>query len=127
MSAPQLKITLMMAEPRVVEDRTDTTPGMLFIASSMGRVTVAIISFAGMMPLFTMTTTRGKSVLGNTEDGVFRAQKIPARHSTAAMNVMEIAWCVANRPRREEVVEVIALETKTNWLLTFRPPTNSLS
>ena len=102
MSAPQLKITLMMAEPRVVEDRTDATPGMLFIASSMGRVTVAIISLAGMMPLFTMTTTRGKSVWGNTDDGVCRAQKMPARHSTTAMNVMEIACRVANRPRREE-------------------------
>ena len=75
MSAPQLKMTLMMAEPRVVEERTDTTPGMLFIASSMGRVMVAIISLAGMMPLFTRTTTRGKSVRGNTDDGVCRARK----------------------------------------------------
>jgi hypothetical protein len=65
---------------------------MLFMASSMGRVMVAIISFAGMMPLFTITTIRGKLVSGKTEDGVLRAQNIPARHNTAAMNMMEIAF-----------------------------------
>ena len=55
--------------------RTLTTPGMLFIASSMGRVMVAIISLAGMMPLLTRTTTRGKFVSGNTDDGsITRAQ-----------------------------------------------------
>ena len=56
------------------------TPGMPFMASSMGRVIVAIISLAGMMPLFTSTTTRGKSVRGKTDDGVCNAEKIPARH-----------------------------------------------
>src|SRR5665213_54474 len=122
MSAPQLKITLMTAEPRIVDDCTDITPGMLFMDSSMGRVMVAIISLAGMMPLFTMTTTRGKSVLGNTDDGVFRAQKIPARHSTTAMNVMEIAWCVANLPRPEEDLAFIAQQQ--SWSPTLRPPMN---
>src|SRR5579862_2282798 len=110
MSAPQLKSTLMMAEPRVVEERTDTTPGMLFMASSIGRVTVAIISFAGMMPLFTMTTTRGKSVRGKTDEGVCHAEKIPARHSATAMNVMDNACRVANRPRRVEVAGFIVRE-----------------
>ena len=91
----------------------------------MGRVMVATISFAGMMPLFTMTTTRGKSVLGNTDDGVFRAQKTPARHSTTAMNVMEIAWCVAKRPSPEEGAAFIAPGLKRNWWPTFRPLTDS--
>src|SRR5580692_4588056 len=98
MSVPQLKSTLMMAEPREVEERTETTPGMLFMASSMGRVIVAIISLAGMMPLLTITTTRGKSVRGNTDEGVLRAQKIPARHNTTAMNIIERAWRNVNLP-----------------------------
>ena len=120
MSAPQLKITLMMAEPRVVEERTDTTPGMLFMDSSIGRVTVAIISLAGMMPLFTMTTMRGKSVCGKTDDGVRSAEKIPARHNATAMNVMEIAWCVANLPRPEEDCRR-SLRCQQSWSPTFRP------
>ncbi len=109
MSTCQLKKTLIWAEPRLVAERTETAPGMSFIASSMGRVMVAIISSAGMMPLFTRMTTRGKSVCGNTDDGVCSAEKIPARHSATAMNVMDIACRVANRPRREEVVEVIGV------------------
>ena len=47
MSVPQLKTTLMIADPRVVEEMTVATPGMLFMDSSMGRVIVAIISLAG--------------------------------------------------------------------------------
>src|ERR1700677_139421 len=104
----------MMAEPREVEERTETTPGMLFMASSMGRVMVAIISLAGMMPLFTITTMRGKSVRGKTDDGVFLAQKIPATHSRMAMNVMERAWRVVNWPSREDLSGFIG--PQTNWL-----------
>src|SRR5215469_14560269 len=102
MSVPQLKSTLIIAAPRLVEDLTFTTPGMLFMASSMGRVIVAIISLAGMMPLLTRTTTRGKFVSGKTDDGVLRAHKIPAKQRTAAMNVIESACRVANWPRRDD-------------------------
>src|SRR5579859_4565995 len=103
----QLKKMLIWAEPRAVAERTEVTPGTSFIASSMGRVMVAIISSAGMMPLSTRMTTRGKSVWGNTDDGVCSAENTPARHNATAMNVMEIACRVANRPRREVVREVI--------------------
>lgn len=41
MSADQSKKTLMAADPRAVVDRILTVPGMYFIASSTGRVTVA--------------------------------------------------------------------------------------
>ena len=99
MSTRQLKKMLIWAEPRLVAERTETAPGMSFIASSMGRVTVAIISSAGMMPLSTRMTTRGKSVCGNTDDGIRSAEKTPARHSATAMNVMDSACRVANRPR----------------------------
>ncbi len=102
MSTCQLKKTLICAEPRLVAERTVSAPGMSFIASSIGRVTVAIISSAGMMPLFTMMTTRGKFVCGKTDDGMCSAQKIPATHNAAAMNVMESACRVANRPRAEK-------------------------
>jgi hypothetical protein len=74
---------------------------MSFIASSMGRVMVAIISSAGMMPLSTMMPTRGKFVCGKTDDGMRSAEKIPARHNAAAMNVMDNACLVANRPKGE--------------------------
>src|SRR5215469_10479474 len=118
MSVPQLKLTLTMAAPRPVEERTLVTPGMLFMASSMGRVMVAIISLAGMMPLLIVTTMRGKFVSGKTEDGVLRAQKNPATHSTTAMNMMEIAFCVVNFPRPEGEWEFIS--RRRNWWPKFR-------
>ena len=121
MSTCQLKKTLICAEPRLVAERTVTAPGMSFIASSIGRVTVAIISSAGMMPLFTRMTTRGKFVCGNTDDGICSAQKIPARHNAAAMNVMDSACCVANRPRGEMASGFIW--RPANWW-TFRRPEN---
>ncbi len=69
MSVPQVKKTFTSAEPRPVAERMFTTPGMSFIASSTGRVMVAIISSAGMTPLSIRITTRGKSVCGNTDAG----------------------------------------------------------
>ena len=116
MSTCQLKKMLIWAEPRLVAERTDTAPGMSFIASSMGRVTVAIISSAGMMPLSTRMTTRGKSVCGKTDDGVCSADKTPARHNATAMNVMDSACRVANRPRGEEGVAVIEILPGMNQL-----------
>ena len=70
MSTCQLKKTLTSAEPRPVAERTDTAPGMSFIASSIGRVMVAIISSAGMTPLSMRMTQRGKLVCGKTDDGI---------------------------------------------------------
>jgi len=70
MSVRQVKNTLTSAEPRPVEERMFTAPGMSFMASSTGRVIVAIISSAGMTPLSIRMTTRGKSVWGNTDDGI---------------------------------------------------------
>ena len=107
---------------RLVAERTVIAPGMSFIASSIGRVTVAIISSAGMMPLFTMITTRGKFVCGNTEDGVRKAEKTPARHSAAAINVMDNACRVANRAKGEMASGFIWRQL--NWLPTFRCPEN---
>src|SRR2546422_802675 len=69
----QLKKTLISAEPRPLGERTVTAPGMSFMASSMGRVMVAIISSAGITPLSTRMTTRGKLVWGKTEDGILKA------------------------------------------------------
>ena len=79
MSTCQLKKTLICAEPRLVAERTVIAPGMSFIASSMGRVTVAIISSAGMMPLFTMMTTRGK----------IRLRKNRRRHAQRRQNTRQ--------------------------------------
>src|SRR5665213_4109175 len=101
MSTRQLKKTLICAEPRLVADRTVSAPGMSFSASSIGRVTVAIISAAGMMPLFAMMTMRGKFVCGKTDDGMRNAQKTPARHNAAEMNVIDSACLVAKLPKGE--------------------------
>ena len=76
---------------------------------------VAIISSAGMIPLFTRTTTRGKSVRGKTDEGVCSAENTPARHKIAAMNAMEIAWRVANCPSREEVADFIGPGPERSW------------
>ncbi len=103
-------------------ERTVVTPGTFFIASSIGRVMVAIISLAGMMPLFTRMTTRGKFVSGYTDDGKRNAATTPARHSAIAMNVMDNACRVANRPRLEDFPGFIA--PIPNWLPNFAPPVN---
>src|ERR1039458_8847959 len=121
MSTCQLKKTLICAEPRLVAERTVIAPGMPFIASSIGRVIVAIISLAGLMPLLIRMTTRGKFVRGNTDDGVCSAQKIPPRHKAAATNVMDSACFVANRPKGEMVPDFIWSWTN-GW--TVRRPRN---
>ena len=43
MSTFQLKNRFTSAEPRLVVERTDSSPGTLFMASSMGRVTMTSI------------------------------------------------------------------------------------
>src|SRR5437763_7223687 len=42
-STDELKNTFTSADPRLVAERTLVTPGISFIASSMGRVIVAVI------------------------------------------------------------------------------------
>ena len=54
----------MSQEPRCVVERMRVMPGMPFIASSMGRVTVTSVCCAGTTPLSTMMMMRGKSVCG---------------------------------------------------------------
>ena len=46
--------------PRNVVDRTRRTPGTSSSACSIGRVTISIIDRAGIVPLWPITTTRGK-------------------------------------------------------------------
>ena len=74
MSVCHVKNTLISAEPRPVAERTETEPGTSFIASSIGRVTSAIISSTGMIPLSTRMTQRGKSVVGNKDEGIRNAE-----------------------------------------------------
>jgi hypothetical protein len=69
-SVDQSKKTSTAADPRPVVERMLAVPGMFFMASSTGRVIVAIISSAGMTPLSIRITTRGKSVRGKTEAGI---------------------------------------------------------
>src|SRR5580704_14331941 len=74
----QLKNKLMSAEPRLVVERTDSRPGTLFTASSIGCVTVTCIWSIGATPLSTPTAIRGKSVDGNTATGMVKARYTPA-------------------------------------------------
>src|SRR5579884_1250643 len=101
MSTLQLKKTLTSAEPRPVAERTLTVPGMSFMASSIGRVTVAIIWSAGMTPLSTSTTTRGKLVWGKTEDGMVQADRIPARQRQAVRKMTALDCRTVSRLSHE--------------------------
>src|SRR6266566_9527117 len=103
MSTCQLKKTFTSAEPRPVNERTETAPGMSFIASSMGLVMVAIISSAGITPLSMRMTTRGKLVCGKTEDGMVMAEKMPARQRARITKMMLLAWRVARLPTKEDL------------------------
>src|SRR5262249_18311084 len=81
-----------------IEEAMNAAPETSFIASSIGRVMVAIISSAGMTPLSIRMTQRGKFVCGKTEEGIFSAANAPARHRTTVMNMMAVALWGANRP-----------------------------
>jgi len=77
-------------------------------------------------------TTRGKFVCGNTDDGIRSADKTPARHNATAMNVMDSACLVANRPKREEAVEVMGNvpginQSPTRQRLGVRWPSTALA
>src|SRR5450432_3695193 len=70
MSIFQLKYRSISADPRLVVDRTSSSPGTLFTASSIGRVTVTIIWSIGITPLSAAISTRGKFVVGKTATGM---------------------------------------------------------
>jgi len=77
------KVTSISALPRVVVDRTSSTPGMLYALSSNGRVTDASIWSAGKSPLSARIVARRKTISGNTALGMFapglpRARSLPA-------------------------------------------------
>src|SRR6516164_6418547 len=74
MSTSQLKKRLTSAEPRLVVERTSSSPGTLLTASSIGRVIVTIISSIGITPLSTAIRMRGKLVEGNTDTGIVNAR-----------------------------------------------------
>ena len=69
MSTFQLKKRLISAEPRLVIERTSSSPGTARTASSSGRVTATSICSIGMTPLSTPMMMRGKFVVGNTATG----------------------------------------------------------
>ena len=83
MSTDQLKKTFTSADPRPVIERTFTTPGMSFIASSIGRVTVAIIqSGAGgalPVPFLTSRLRRGQPVADLADEAFFDKRRMVVR------------------------------------------------
>ena len=106
MSTFQEKNRSIWAEPRPVVERIVSLPGMFFIASSMGRVSVAIISSAGITPLSTMMTTRGKSVSGKTEEPIFLAAYPPPRQRASTRKTIEMAWRTANLPMAAFILKI---------------------
>src|SRR6266576_3243036 len=109
MSTDQLKKTFTSADPRPVTERTFTTPGMSFIASSIGRVTVAIISSPGITPLSIKMTTRGKSVCGNTDEGIVSAERTPPRHRQIVINTIALEWRTTNRLPSESSFSTVVI------------------
>src|SRR5205823_10368346 len=96
MSTFQLKKRSISADPRLVVDLTSSSPGTLFTASSIGRVTVTIIWSIGMTPLSTARTSRGKLVVGKTATGILNARYPP---SAATVRIRKISGleCRANQ------------------------------
>src|SRR5712691_1861076 len=96
MSTYQLKKRSISADPRLVVDRTSSSPGTLFTASSTGRVTVTIIWSIGITPLSTASTRRGKLVVGKTATGMLNARYPP---SAANVRIRKISGleCRANQ------------------------------
>ena len=78
MSTFQLKKRSISAEPRLVLDRTSSSPGTLLTASSSGRVIVTIIWSIGITPLSTARRIRGKFVVGKTATGILNARYPPS-------------------------------------------------
>jgi len=74
MSTFQLKYRSISTVPRLVMDFTLSSPGTLFTASSMGRVTVTSIWSMGATPLSAPMSTRGKLVSGKTATGIVKAR-----------------------------------------------------
>ncbi len=94
------------AVPRPVVERMVSLPRMSFIASSMGRVTVAIISSAGITPLSAMMTTRGKSVSGKTDEPIFLAAYPPPRQRASTRKTIEMACRTANLPMADFILSI---------------------
>ena len=65
----QLNDRVISAEPRLVMERTSSSPGTLLTACSIGRVMVTSICSIGITPLSTPTMMRGKFVVGKTATG----------------------------------------------------------
>src|ERR1700733_13439008 len=104
----QSKNRLTSADPRLVVERTVTSPGTVFTASSIGLVIVTSICSTGITPLSTPITTRGKFVSGNTEIGTRSAAQLPASVSaTAKKKIMCVERASQNRfaPRGPLVAE----------------------
>ncbi len=95
MSVPQSKLTEISAEPRLVVERTPLTPGTLRIACSIGRVTITSICSAGRSPASSDTTTRGKSTVGNSDEGRLKVTTVPTRAATASRNSSDRRCCSA--------------------------------
>src|SRR6185312_3767304 len=87
-STDQSKKRLTSAEPRLVVERTVTSPGTLFTALSIGLVIATSICSTGITPLSTPMTTRGKFVSGNTEMGTRVAAHAPAMVSAMVKKKM---------------------------------------
>src|SRR5437868_9544669 len=109
----QEKKRSIWAVPRPVVERIVSLPRMSFIASSMGRVTVAIISSAGITPLSAMMTTRGKSVSGKTDEPIFLAAYPPPRQRASTRKTIEMACLTANLPI---AAFILSISWRRRWL-----------
>src|ERR1700730_6255731 len=97
MSRPQLKLIEMSAAPRLVVERTSTTPGTRRTAVSTGPVTCISICSAGRSPASSDTTTRGKSTVGKSETGRLKAATMPVAASRTIRKRMDRRWAVTQR------------------------------
>src|SRR6185312_14023128 len=96
----QSKNRSISAEPRLVFDLTSCSPGTLFTASSMGRVTVTIIWSMGMTPLSAAIRMRGKFVVGKTAIGMVNARYTPI---AASVTIRKMSGCEKRENQNPEL------------------------
>ncbi len=99
MSVPQEKSTEISTEPRLVVERTLSTPSTWRTARSRGTVTSSSVWSAGRVPALTITRTRGNCTTGNSPFGSCTAENAPAS-ANASMTARMERVCRATHPRR---------------------------
>src|SRR6266568_1224275 len=118
----QSKKRFTSAEPRLVVERTLWSPGTLFTASSIGRVTEICICSIGITPFSTPIMIRGKFVVGNTEIGTENARNAPRHVSAMITKIVAFAFRVSQWPSASFECRRLNVSCKSSLALAISQP-----